>query len=161
MSVARSGKTDVDEDSVMVLRHALGGLSTITASLRAQLENEFKIVGTHGTIHVHSPIYRPYRLKLTKTTPLTRQVIGSHRFESLKESTMFQSTYQRLDMLARFMRQGRTRTISQPYKGNGYHYEADEVMRCIQAGKVESAVMPWSDSLNLSEIIEKARGLWP
>ena len=160
ISTASFGQTDVDEDSVIVLRHAQGGLSTITASLRAQLANEFTIVGTHGKIHVDTPVYRPFRLKLTKTAPISNQTTSSSRFEALKESTLLQSTYQRLDFLVRLIRQGRQRTIWQPYKGNGYHYEADEVMRCVQAGKFESPVMPLSDSLNISVIIEKARGLW-
>ena len=33
-------------------------------------------------------------------------------------------------------------TIDLPLEGNGYNYEADEVARCIRAGKLESEVMP-------------------
>jgi predicted dehydrogenase len=160
VSTASIGETAVDEDSSIVLRHVRGGLSLTTASLRAQLANDFTIVGTHGTIHVHAPVYRPYRLTLTKTTPTSNQTTSSSRLESLKESTLCQSLYQHFDFLARLIRQGRRRTISRHYEGNGYHYEADEVIRCVQTGLGESPVMPLSDSLTVALITEKARSLW-
>jgi hypothetical protein len=46
------------------------------------------------------------------------------------------------------------------FRGNGYHYEADEVMECVRGGRLESAVMPLSESLALAELMDKARAGW-
>jgi predicted dehydrogenase len=43
------------------------------------------------------------------------------------------------------------------YISNGYNYEAEEVMRCIRAGKTESEIMPWDESLVLMETMDKIR----
>jgi len=46
------------------------------------------------------------------------------------------------------------------YISNGYNYEAEEVMNCIRDGRVESAVMPWNESLLLAEIMDTIRSQW-
>ena len=43
---------------------------------------------------------------------------------------------------------------------NGYNYEAEEVMHCLKAGKTESAVMPWDESILLMETIDTIRAQW-
>jgi len=42
-------------------------------------------------------------------------------------------------------------------EGMGYHFEAEEVMRCIEEGKIESPVVPHSYSLELMSILDKIR----
>jgi len=42
-------------------------------------------------------------------------------------------------------------------EGMGYHFEAEEVMKCIEQGKIESAVVPHSYSLQLMNILDKVR----
>jgi predicted dehydrogenase len=42
-------------------------------------------------------------------------------------------------------------------EGMGYHFEAEEVMRCIDDGKIESHVVPHSYSLELITILDKVR----
>ncbi|MEA5015485.1 MAG: Gfo/Idh/MocA family oxidoreductase [Candidatus Limiplasma sp.] len=50
----------------------------------------------------------------------------------------------------------------QPYtpevRGNGYAYEAEEVMNCIREGKLESGVMPMDESLALMRVMDEVRG---
>lgn len=41
-------------------------------------------------------------------------------------------------------------------EGNGYNYEAAEVMRCIDEGKIESDVWSHSQTLRLLDIVERA-----
>ncbi len=41
--------------------------------------------------------------------------------------------------------------------GNGYHYEAAEVMRCLDQGLAESPSLPLDFSLNLMEILDAVR----
>lgn len=42
-------------------------------------------------------------------------------------------------------------------KGKGYHYEAEHVMQCLQAGKTESALLSLDFSLNLMELLDHIR----
>jgi predicted dehydrogenase len=51
-------------------------------------------------------------------------------------------------------------TLDLPFEGNGYNYEAAEVMRCIRAGRLESDVMPLDESLELMETLDAARAQW-
>ena len=51
-------------------------------------------------------------------------------------------------------------TIELPHTGNGYNYQADEVMRCIRAGKLESDVMPLDESLCLMRVMDELRAQW-
>ena len=44
--------------------------------------------------------------------------------------------------------------------GNGYQYEAEEVMRCVMAGVKESPVMPLSESLSVMETLDAIRREW-
>lgn len=39
--------------------------------------------------------------------------------------------------------------------GNGYNYEASEVMRCLDEGLLESSMLPWSFSLDLMEVLDE------
>jgi dihydrodiol dehydrogenase / D-xylose 1-dehydrogenase (NADP) len=47
-----------------------------------------------------------------------------------------------------------------PFEGNGYNYEADEVHRCLKAGKLESDVMPLDETLSLMETMDDLRAQW-
>ena len=42
-------------------------------------------------------------------------------------------------------------------EGMGYHFEAEEVMKCIEQGKIESSVVPHSYSLKLMSILDEVR----
>jgi predicted dehydrogenase len=44
--------------------------------------------------------------------------------------------------------------------GNGYHYQAVEVARCLRAGLTESPVMPLDETLTLMETMDTLRAQW-
>ncbi len=50
--------------------------------------------------------------------------------------------------------------IEIPFKGNGYENEAMEVMRCLREGKLESDVVPLSESLSVVETMDSLRAQW-
>jgi len=50
--------------------------------------------------------------------------------------------------------------IELPYEGNGYNYEAAEVMRCLREGKLESNVMPLDESLSIMATMDRIRAQW-
>jgi len=56
--------------------------------------------------------------------------------------------------------QNEIETLDVPMVGNGYNYEADEVARCIAAGKTESDVMPLDETLSLMGTLDKIRAQW-
>ena len=41
--------------------------------------------------------------------------------------------------------------------GNGMHYEADEIMRCLRAGNIESPLMPLEESVRIMETLDSIR----
>lgn len=47
-----------------------------------------------------------------------------------------------------------------PRVGNGYNYEAAEVMACLRAGKRESEVMPLDETLAIMQTLDRIRALW-
>jgi predicted dehydrogenase len=159
-TAATRGATGVDEDCVLALRHEGGALSTVRASLRAPLPNDLTIEGTHGAIHVHAPIFRPFSLTLARATPATRRKSGDLRFEKFRESTLAQTAKQRLRGLALMLRSRGTQVVTRTYAGNGYQYEADEVMRCVRQGAQESSLMPLSESVAIAALMDQARASW-
>jgi predicted dehydrogenase len=51
-------------------------------------------------------------------------------------------------------------TIPLPFVGNGYNYEAAEVMACLRAGRVESALMPLDESHTIMRTLDAIRAQW-
>ena len=49
------------------------------------------------------------------------------------------------------------REIKLPFEASGFQYEAAEVMRCLDAGLLESPVMPLGESLEILETADKIR----
>jgi predicted dehydrogenase len=47
-----------------------------------------------------------------------------------------------------------------PLTGNGYQFEAAEVMRCLRAGKLESDLMPLDESLSIMKTLDAIRAPW-
>ena len=51
-------------------------------------------------------------------------------------------------------------TIEMPYKGNGYQFEAAEVMTCLRANKLESDFMPLDETLSIMQTLDTIRAQW-
>jgi predicted dehydrogenase len=47
-----------------------------------------------------------------------------------------------------------------PIEGNGYNYEAMEVMRCVRSGLLESPTMPLDESLSIMQTMDAVRAPW-
>jgi predicted dehydrogenase len=52
---------------------------------------------------------------------------------------------------------GNKYTINPDFKGNGYNYEAEEVVNCLLQGKKQSDKMSWEDSLLLIDTLDEIR----
>ena len=55
---------------------------------------------------------------------------------------------------------GKTEDLDVPMVGNGYNYEADEIARCLAAGKTESDVLPLSETLSIMKTMDAIRAQW-
>ena len=55
---------------------------------------------------------------------------------------------------------GSEETVAAPFDGNGYNYEAAEVMACLRAGKTESDVMPLSETRTVMQTLCDLREQW-
>lgn len=51
-------------------------------------------------------------------------------------------------------------TFAVPTEGNGYNFEAAEVMSCLRAGKLESDLMPLDESLAIMKLLDQIRAQW-
>ncbi len=47
-----------------------------------------------------------------------------------------------------------------PHSSNGYEYEAAEVMACLRAGRLESAIMPLDETLSIMQTLDAVRAQW-
>ncbi len=54
----------------------------------------------------------------------------------------------------------REKVLKLPFKGNGFSFEAEEVMRCIREGRLESQIMPLDESLSIMETMDTVRAQW-
>jgi dihydrodiol dehydrogenase / D-xylose 1-dehydrogenase (NADP) len=52
------------------------------------------------------------------------------------------------------------KVISLPYEGNGYNFEAAEVMHCLREGKRESDAMPLDETLAIMQTLDAIRAQW-
>jgi hypothetical protein len=49
------------------------------------------------------------------------------------------------------------RTVDTPFSGNGLRFQVAEVHARLAAGELQSAVMPWDDTLRLSELMDDVK----
>jgi len=55
---------------------------------------------------------------------------------------------------------GYKETFSVPFESTGYSYEALEVMNCIANNRVESTIMPLSETLRIMQLMDRIREQW-
>ena len=54
----------------------------------------------------------------------------------------------------------KTEDVTLPFESNGYQYEAQEVARCLRAGKTESDLLPLDETLQIMRTLDTLRGQW-
>jgi predicted dehydrogenase len=54
----------------------------------------------------------------------------------------------------------REKVLKFPFKGNGFSFEAEEVMVCLREGRLESDIMPLDESLSIMETMDQIRAQW-
>ena len=129
--------TGVDEHTAAILKYPAGQIAMLSATLVGYGGNEATILGTAGRITIHEPLCRPDMLTVSHA-PREGTGRGGGRLSSLKHRLRSNALVRRLRRLL----PGRTRSVHVPYVGNGYNYEADEVVHCLRSGATESSL--WS-----------------
>ncbi len=157
-SMARVGDTGVDEECVLLLRHASGAISTIRASLRSTGRDGAIISGTRASLHLEGPIYRPVAAFLVPTTPAGPGGRSSPRkFETFRES---QIGLKLSGALGHLRRARARRKLPVSFVGNGYHYQVKAMIDCVRNGTAEAAAMPLDQSVEIMDLIDRARVAW-
>lgn len=55
---------------------------------------------------------------------------------------------------------GKDEEISAPFQGNGFQFEAQEVARCVRAGRTESDILPLDETLSVMRTMDALRAQW-
>jgi predicted dehydrogenase len=153
--------TGVDESDAIVLSHPGGRLSVLAASIATATPNEAVVMGTRGQIRLHEPFIRPERLTLRTASPLAPSAGGGGgRLARLKRSELVQTVYRRVGPLAVSLLGRSGRRIVAACEGEGYQYEAAEVMRCLRAGQLESPIMPLDETIGILAVLDELRRQW-
>ena len=121
-SLADLGETGIDEQAGMVLGYPGEKMAILATAVRTTTPMETTIMGSSGSIRIHTPSWCPTRLTLSN--------------------------------------QAGVQEIEVPMVGNGYHYEAAEVARCLRAGLTESPSMTLDESLAIMQTLDAIRAQW-
>jgi predicted dehydrogenase len=156
VSQASIGSTGVDEQSAFILSYGQEKLAILHTSLCTQLSCEALIIGTRGRIRIHPPLYRPHKLSITRFQGPESSTPRQNGLNYVKKLPVVRSVYFRLERLFN----ERLEKIEERIEGNGYNYEAAEVMRCLRAGKLESEIMPLDETLRIVETMDTIRSQW-
>lgn len=156
------GPSGVDEHVTALLGHAGGRQSIVVASLRTRLSNGASIAGTGGWARLHAPLYRPPAFSIEacpRQSPARSPGLSAGR---ARDRTAW------LGPAVRALRSAAApialglgeKWIARPYRGNGYGYQAVEVMRCLRGGLLESPTMPLDETLHIMESLDSIRRNW-
>jgi len=147
-SEATIGATAVDEQCALILRFPTAGIAMLGATIRAWPTSELTLAGSHGSIRVHAPLYRPEHISVVQRSgDYAAPPSGMAR---LREKFTRQST----------SRSQTGRTIGCPIVGNGSNYQAAEAAACLRSGRLESDLMPLDETLAVMTIMDAARRQW-
>lgn len=122
-SSAVMGKSQVDEQNVVILDFEDGVLADLSSAITAEIGKDAVIIGEKGKI-----------------------IIPNFFFAQAAE--LYDAEGKLVD------------SFEEPFITNGYEYEAMEVNRCLQEGKLESAILPLKDTLDIIKIMDEIRAQW-
>jgi len=120
LATGRLGDSGVDEHDAVLLEGDDGSVAHLYVSLRAKRSPEALLIGEHGSIRVHPPLFAPRALTVSLAA-------------------------------------GEEETITLPFAGSGYQFEAEEAAECIRGGCTESALMPLDESLAIMGTLDEIR----
>jgi predicted dehydrogenase len=88
------------------------------------------------------------------TTPQEATIMGTEGYIRIH------TPWWRPNSMTIYRRGEASETVEAPVSGNGFDYEAAEVMRCLKAGKTESDVMPLDETISVMRTMDGIRAAW-
>ena len=156
--------TGVDEQSAILLNYPSGALAVLSQSLCTESSNQALIMGSKGKIAIDELFIMPEKISVTRfpeatgtsfPSPLTPLSTKQKLVGKIKRNPLVRRAYISLAGL-----RNSADTTIKPLEGNGYNYEAAEVVRCLQAGKLESEIMPLDETLKIMQAMDAIRAQW-
>lgn len=136
-AVNKYDRTGSDDNTTVVVsfpKHKTMGVATTSLRVASDIDEQgtagppIRIQGTEGEIQVMGPAYRPLQYRVVrKANPGKLEVVDCPIPKDPARDW-----------------------------GHGMFWEADECARCLRDGRVESATMPWEESLVVMEVMEEA-----
>jgi len=158
MALSTMASTGVDEQTGVVLEFGEGRLAVLSCSLSSYTSNTASISGTHGKITLEAPFFCPARLDLERYEPSAPAESGDAPSGNIIEAFSRTEVGRLARRTARPMvRRLRRSVVRIRLDGNGYGYEAAEVVRCLRAGLSESPLMPLEESTMIMETLDRIR----
>jgi len=148
----------VDRQAALTLEYH-GATAVLTTGFNGKGRNDAMIIGDQGSVQVGSPLYAPQTLTMTNWPMATGSGSGREmrRIDKLLERADWIHVAYRYILPSLRMLLGRDSAKFKPFMGFGYQFEAQEVVKQLNANNLESPVMSWSDSTALARIIDAAR----
>jgi predicted dehydrogenase len=147
----------VDLQTFMQLDYESGAAAQMWCSVSSSGTNSATFFGTSGRLTLHEPFCRPHRLTLDHFSSSHAGAAGppapAGAKDRLKEAPLVQRAFRTVQQLTKRPSLDRL----EPVLGNGYNYEAEEVMNCLRQSKLESTVMPLSDSIKITRQLDQVR----
>lgn len=156
--------TGVDEQSAVLLNYTQGALAVLAQSLSTESSNQAMIMGSKGRITLDRLFIMPEKISITKSpetknnsfaSPLAPLSSKQKLIAKVKQNSLVRRAYLSLTGLL-----NSEKTIIKPLLGNGYNYEAAEVVKCLQNGELESKIMPLDETFQIIKTIDLIRSLW-
>jgi predicted dehydrogenase len=163
----RLGPTGVDLHSAYQLLYPNGALADLWSSFQVQGTNEAFVFGERGMLHLCTPFYHAHRLILQTHTVAHSKGNGHPKSagasllgiaEAMGMAPAVKSMRRRLSPLLALLKRGRVQSF--PFAGNGYQFELMEVNRCLREKRIESAVMPLDETLEVMRTLDALRSQW-
>ncbi len=148
------GQSGVDEQSSFTFSYKNGNIASFHCSFLNDLENTIEFYGESGILKLGPPFYRTSKISfdVQSASPINQEkAVRKNPYGypgPLQKAPYFK---ERLKP----MLPSKTKLSNIPFKGNGYHYEIEEVYQCIEKGWIESKILPLEHSISVVEIMNR------
>jgi len=151
----------VDARATITLRFPSGALASLTCGFDQRLRNRALVTGATGSFELDAPLYAPESIAMTRSPQPAPGGLAADQGGLLgrlsRTSPMLIRLRRRYAPVLRQLVRRERSTLSYPFPGFGYQFEAAEVACCVRAGLRESPVMPLAESVEIMECLERLR----
>lgn len=156
-ATATMGASGVDETVGILLGYASGAQASLSASLRTTLLNGASVQGQQGVLHLQNALYFPQCYQIEHSPPQAEPERGTLRRPGLRQHPALAPA---LDIARSLRRSLRGKGAVRRPSGTGYTAEAEEVMRCLREGLLQSPRVPHAHTQAVMETVDRIRTAW-